>query len=203
MSPGASRLLRFARNDIRHGRACPGYFADVLVGFIDPARKVVRDDRKDYGEVRYNMLAGSTGASSTSLSPNVAGSSGSFRRGKPINGSSGAMNKARSRAVLVEGRPYQKKADGTLVPLKGKTDWKHLDRQTPVQTETIAMKDRDGRAMTDEEWASAEIIHPRKVAVGIKLDNDVLGWFKAQGKGYQTRINSVLRRYYEAHQKAG
>jgi uncharacterized DUF497 family protein len=29
-------------------------FADVLV---DPARKVVRDDRKDYGEVRYNMLA--------------------------------------------------------------------------------------------------------------------------------------------------
>jgi uncharacterized DUF497 family protein len=32
-------------------------FADVLVGFIDPARKVARDDRKDYGEVRYNMLA--------------------------------------------------------------------------------------------------------------------------------------------------
>jgi uncharacterized protein len=32
-------------------------FADVLVGFIDPARKVVRDERKDYGEVRYNMLA--------------------------------------------------------------------------------------------------------------------------------------------------
>jgi uncharacterized protein len=32
-------------------------FADVLVGFIDPARKVVRDDRKNYGEVRYNMLA--------------------------------------------------------------------------------------------------------------------------------------------------
>ena len=29
----------------------------MLVGFIDPARKVVRDDRKDYGEVRYNMLA--------------------------------------------------------------------------------------------------------------------------------------------------
>jgi uncharacterized DUF497 family protein len=30
-------------------------FSDVLVGFIDPARKVVRDDRKDYGGVRYNM----------------------------------------------------------------------------------------------------------------------------------------------------
>ena len=113
------------------------------------------------------------------------------------------MNKTRARAALVEGRPYQKKADGTLVPLKGKTDWKRLDRQTSVQTEAIAMKDRDGRAMTDGEWASAEVIHPRKVAVGIKLDNDVLGWFKSQGKGYQTRINSVLRRYYEAHRKAG
>src|SRR3954469_24200039 len=112
------------------------------------------------------------------------------------------MNKARSRAVLVDGRPYQKKADGTLVPLKGKTDWKRLDRQTAVQTEA-AMKDRDGSPMTDEEWARAEIIHPQKVAVGIKLDNDVLGWFKAQGKGYQTRINSVLRRYYEARRKAG
>ena len=33
------------------------HFADVLVGFVDPARKMVRDDRKDYGEVRYNMLA--------------------------------------------------------------------------------------------------------------------------------------------------
>jgi uncharacterized DUF497 family protein len=32
-------------------------FADALVGFIDPARRVVRDDRKDYGEIRYNMLA--------------------------------------------------------------------------------------------------------------------------------------------------
>jgi uncharacterized DUF497 family protein len=32
-------------------------FADVLVGFADPERKVVKDTRKDYGEVRYNMLA--------------------------------------------------------------------------------------------------------------------------------------------------
>jgi hypothetical protein len=29
-----------------------------------------------------------------------------------------------------------------------------------------------------------------------------LGWFKSQGKGYQTRINTILRRYYETHRKA-
>jgi uncharacterized protein (DUF4415 family) len=30
----------------------------------------------------------------------------------------------------------------------------------------------------------------------------VLGWFRAQGKGYQTRINSLLRAYMEAHHQA-
>lgn len=32
-------------------------FADVLVAFVDPDRRVVEDTRKDYGETRYNMLA--------------------------------------------------------------------------------------------------------------------------------------------------
>jgi uncharacterized protein (DUF4415 family) len=97
------------------------------------------------------------------------------------------MAKAKVRAVLIDGKPYQKKADGSMVPLSGKTDWKRLDRQTSVETETIAMRDRDGRPMS----------------VGLKLDDDVLGWFKSQGKGYQTRINTILRRYYETHRKAG
>jgi uncharacterized protein (DUF4415 family) len=57
--------------------------------------------------------------------------------------------------------------------------------------------------MTDEEWARAEITTPHKVSVGLRLDDDVLGWFKSKGKGYQTRINTILRRYYETHRKAG
>jgi uncharacterized protein (DUF4415 family) len=113
------------------------------------------------------------------------------------------MKQAKARAVLIDGQPYRRKADGSLAPLKGKTDWKRLDRLTSVQIETIAAKDRDGFPMTDQEWARSEVVHPQKVAVGIKLDDDVLGWFKSQGKGYQTRINTVLRRYYEAHRKAG
>jgi uncharacterized protein (DUF4415 family) len=109
------------------------------------------------------------------------------------------MKKAKARAILVDGKAYQKKADGTLVPLKGKTDWRRLDRQTSAQVEDIAARDRDGSPMSDTEWARAEIVRPEKVAVGIKLDSDVLDWFKDQGKGYQTRINSVLRRFYEVH----
>lgn len=113
------------------------------------------------------------------------------------------MSKVKARAVLIDGKPYQKKADGSLVPLKGKTDWKQLDRMTSTQVEAIAAGDRDGAPMTDAEWAKAEIVQPHKVAVGLKLDDDLLSWFKSQGKGYQTRINTILRRYYETHRKAG
>ena len=36
---------------------------------------------------------------------------------------------------------------------------------------------------------------PRKAAISLRLDADVLEWFKAQGPGYQTRINAILRAY--------
>jgi len=36
-------------------------------------------------------------------------------------------------------------------------------------------------------------VEPVKVSLSIKIDADVLAWFKADGKGYQTRINSALR----------
>lgn len=39
---------------------------------------------------------------------------------------------------------------------------------------------------------------PRKAAVSLRLDADVLDWFRARGAGYQTRINAVLRAYMEA-----
>jgi hypothetical protein len=68
------------------------------------------------------------------------------------------MKKVKSRAVLVDGSAYQRKADGTLVPLKGETDWKRLDRQTSAQVENIAANDREGAPMSDAEWAKAEIV---------------------------------------------
>lgn len=108
-----------------------------------------------------------------------------------------------ARAVLMDGEAYERKPDGALAPLKGATDWTALDRMTAAKTEAVAAADRDGPPMTDEEWAKAEIIRPVKVPVGLKLDQDVLQWFKSRGRGYQTRINAVLRRYVEAQRKIG
>lgn len=39
---------------------------------------------------------------------------------------------------------------------------------------------------------------PRKAAISLRLDAEVLDWFKAQGPGYQTRINAILRAYKDA-----
>lgn len=50
--------------------------------------------------------------------------------------------------------------------------------------------------LDDNFWKNAKMIKPiTKTAVSIRLDSDVLEWFKNQGKGYQTLINSVLRSY--------
>jgi uncharacterized protein (DUF4415 family) len=42
-----------------------------------------------------------------------------------------------------------------------------------------------------------------KKSVTIRLDDDVVKWFKAQGKGWQTKMNWVLRLYFASHRKTG
>jgi len=39
----------------------------------------------------------------------------------------------------------------------------------------------------------------RKAQLTLRVDNDVLDWFKKQGQGYQTKINALLRAYMDAH----
>ncbi len=107
------------------------------------------------------------------------------------------------RTVLVDGKLYLRNADETLSPLRDETDYARLDALSAAEIESIAENDSEGAPMSDEEWARAEVRHPVKKPVGLKLDDDILAWFKAQGRGYQTRINAVLRRYVEAQRKAG
>jgi uncharacterized protein (DUF4415 family) len=41
---------------------------------------------------------------------------------------------------------------------------------------------------------------PRKTLLSLRLDADVIEWFRGQGPGYQSRMNALLRAYMEAHQ---
>jgi uncharacterized protein (DUF4415 family) len=48
------------------------------------------------------------------------------------------------------------------------------------------------------DWSKAVLVMPRrKEAISIRLDDDVLSFFKSLGSGYQTRINAVLRHFME------
>jgi uncharacterized protein (DUF4415 family) len=55
----------------------------------------------------------------------------------------------------------------------------------------------DAPEMTDEQWKNAErgrFYRPVKRQITARVDGDVLEWLKAYGKGYQSRINAILRR---------
>ena len=53
----------------------------------------------------------------------------------------------------------------------------------------------------DESFFEKETVQwpPHKKQLTIRLDEDVVNWLKQPGRGYQTRINAILRAYYEAH----
>ena len=60
--------------------------------------------------------------------------------------------------------------------------------------------DKDSPKLSKEQIARMKPIHPEywkvepvKVPLSIKIDADVLAWFKSKGRGYQTRINKALR----------
>lgn len=83
---------------------------------------------------------------------------------------------------------------------------KRYDRELTT-AELLALPDdaidcSDIAELDEAFWAKAEIRSPEKTGVYIKLDTDMLEWMKSQGKGYQTRINAILRSYYDAKKSA-
>lgn len=75
---------------------------------------------------------------------------------------------------------------------ESKSDWKAAAKKPLPSGE-----DADD-AMEEIDWATVELPLPRrKEQTTLRLDADMLDWFRAQGKGYQTRINAILRKYFE------
>ena len=73
--------------------------------------------------------------------------------------------------------------------MKSETDWDRLRREG----------DYEGEAEFEVDWSTARIEGPvHKEPISLRIDPDVLAFFRAQGKGYQTRMNAVLRAYMEA-----
>ena len=104
--------------------------------------------------------------------------------------------------------PKQNSTRLYLNPIKerassGKTDFKKLGTMTDAQ---IRARRGDDPNLPEIDWANAdvELVEPIvKKPVSIRLDSDVIDFFKDAGKGYQTRINQILRSYMEHQKKTG
>ena len=80
---------------------------------------------------------------------------------------------------------------------RGETDWDRVRNMTDEEIEAAAASDPDSVPF-GLDWSDAELIVPKKQPVSIRLDEDVLAYFKETGPRYQTRINKVLRSYVKA-----
>lgn len=81
---------------------------------------------------------------------------------------------------------------------ESQTDWAKIDALTDAEIEAAIASDPD-EAGIEWDWDSAKLVLAEpKAHVSLRLDADVLRFFKSQGKGYQTRINAVLRTYMDA-----
>ncbi len=82
--------------------------------------------------------------------------------------------------------------------VRGKTDWDRVDALTDDEIEVAITDDKDAAPiLTEEFWRGAEMVIPAgaKERITLRLDEEVLSYFRDQGRGYQTRINAVLRAF--------
>ena len=86
-------------------------------------------------------------------------------------------------------------------PRRGKTDWAAVDALTDEEIEAAVRNDPDAVPL-DFDWSEAVlVIPPKKKAISIRVDEDVLDYFKKEGAGYQRRMNAVLRSYMQQKRK--
>lgn len=90
-----------------------------------------------------------------------------------------------------------------LRQMKGRTDWERVRNMTDEEIDRAIADDPDWAEFKDIDWSKAEVVVPaRKVAISIRLDPDVIAFFKEEGSGYQGRMNAVLRSYMEQKREA-
>ena len=85
---------------------------------------------------------------------------------------------------------------------KSRTDWKRVDA---LRDDKVNFS--DARELTPEMFGRAIVrrgLKPvaRKKLLTLRIDSDVVKWYRSQGAGYQTRINALLRAYMEERKSA-
>ena len=85
---------------------------------------------------------------------------------------------------------------------RDRTNLKYLDELTDEEIEQAARSDTDTLLLEECDMASLEVVIPeKKQSISLRVDPDVLAYFKSFGKGYQTRMNAVLRAYMKTQRR--
>ncbi|HML55819.1 MAG TPA: BrnA antitoxin family protein [Solidesulfovibrio magneticus] len=95
-----------------------------------------------------------------------------------------------------------------LRDLPSQTDWARVDAMTDAEVTANALDDPDNPPLGDDFFEKArrvrldDLLPETKERVSIRLDRDVLAWFRSRRKkGYQTAINAVLRAFMESQER--
>ncbi|AHG92114.1 hypothetical protein J421_4647 (plasmid) [Gemmatirosa kalamazoonensis] len=122
-----------------------------------------------------------------------AAQTGGAKAPAPTKTTSMTLEEVRARAALPPNAPGA----------RGRTDWARVDAMTDDDVERQIAEDPDAPPLLDDaSWAAAVAERDRKQAISLRVDADVLAWFRAQGAGYQSRMNAVLRTYMHHQQRA-
>ena len=84
--------------------------------------------------------------------------------------------------------------------MKSRTDWEALEEKTDEQIRKDVEGDPDAYFLDEDWFEAATFVNPsaEKERISIRIDKDILEFFRSGGRGYQSRINKVLREYMAA-----
>lgn len=81
-----------------------------------------------------------------------------------------------------------------------RTDWRKVDAMTDNELDGIIASDNDERGFAPD-WTKAELVLPEsKLSVNLRLDREIVEFFKGQGRGHISRMQAVLKAYVDAQQ---
>jgi uncharacterized protein (DUF4415 family) len=83
-----------------------------------------------------------------------------------------------------------------------RTDLRRVDAQTTAELEQCLAADEDERCLRPD-WTRAKLVLPQaKKSVHLRLEEEIIAFFKSQGKGHISRMQAVLKAYVDAQKSS-
>ncbi|MFI3271518.1 MAG: BrnA antitoxin family protein [Pseudomonadota bacterium] len=88
---------------------------------------------------------------------------------------------------------------------KSLTDWERVRTMDDAEITAAALSDPDALPLDDAFFAVAkrmppsQLVRATKPQITLRIDADILAWYKSLGKGYQSKMNAVLKAYAQTH----